>query len=579
MKDRLRIAVWHNLCSGGGKRAMYHHVQGLVSRGHTVEAWCPPAADMTYLPLNGIIREHVIPLAMQERNLSNRLTALLHPYQRVADKMQAMENHVKLCAEEMHHGGFDLLLANPCIFFSAGQIGRHVTIPKVLYLQEPNRKLYESEPVFPWLAMPASDKPWWAVENIKAALNDFVAIKGMRLQAREEYENARAYDMILVNSFFSRESVFRAYGLESKVCYLGVDCELFHTLNLPRENYVVGLGTMTRGKRPDRAVRAIGSIPSDKRPDLVWIGNFSDDSFKFEVMSLAESLGVNLDVRIRLTDTELVESLNKASAMIYTSQLEPFGFAPLEANACGTPVVAIAEGGVRETLQEGINGFLIDDDNPVALGEAVLRLLQDSELARKMGERARAEIVEKWTWEKALDRLEEKLFDLVDKSGRSSGIVVKSAGEAVNLSRQVEFSPELPAIIAGRDFVARGKAYVDNLNGKPLAAINIMEKAKLDSLSLDGWAVDDDSRTVPPKVMVELKATAGDCVYYAAATRMSPVRPDIAENFKVPSFITAGFCLKAGIRLIPPGQYAINVIMQSRGDALRVETMSIMVLK
>src|SRR6266446_7167318 len=46
----VKIAVWHNLPSGGGKRALYYHVRGLVERGHTVESWCPPTADQSYLP-------------------------------------------------------------------------------------------------------------------------------------------------------------------------------------------------------------------------------------------------------------------------------------------------------------------------------------------------------------------------------------------------------------------------------------------------------------------------------------------------------------------------------------------------
>jgi len=59
---KLRIAVWHNLPTGGGKRALYCHVRGLVERGHTVEAWCPPTADQAHLPLSALIPEHIVPL-------------------------------------------------------------------------------------------------------------------------------------------------------------------------------------------------------------------------------------------------------------------------------------------------------------------------------------------------------------------------------------------------------------------------------------------------------------------------------------------------------------------------------------
>ena len=64
----MRIAVWHNLPSGGGKRALYYHVRGLVERGHSVEAWCPSTSDRNYLPLSELITEHVVPIDIPQRN-------------------------------------------------------------------------------------------------------------------------------------------------------------------------------------------------------------------------------------------------------------------------------------------------------------------------------------------------------------------------------------------------------------------------------------------------------------------------------------------------------------------------------
>src|SRR5689334_18846473 len=60
---KVRIAVWHNLPSGGAKRALYDHVRGLIERGHHVEAWSPPTIDRNYLPLESLVPQHVVPLA------------------------------------------------------------------------------------------------------------------------------------------------------------------------------------------------------------------------------------------------------------------------------------------------------------------------------------------------------------------------------------------------------------------------------------------------------------------------------------------------------------------------------------
>lgn len=409
----MKIAVWHNLPSGGGKRALYHHVKGLLERGHTVESWCPPTADQTYLPLSESIKENTVPLAQEPRKRFGPTNQLLSPYYKVVDKIRIMDEHCQQCAAEINRGGFDVLLANPCTFFRTSAIGRYVDIPKAIYLQEPYRWLYEAMPQLPWVALPPAAHAWRSRSYLRLFLNNLIEVQGLRVQVREEIRNAQAFDLILVNSLFSRESVLRAYGLDAKVCYLGIDGELFKPTAVPRTNIVVGLGGIYSGKGLERAVRAIGTIQKDERPDLIWIGNFSDQFYQSEIEKLATSLEVNFIPKVRISDAEVVDFLNQASVMIYTPVLEPFGFAPLEANACETPVVAIAEGGVRETIQDGVNGFLISGNDPIAMGEAISRLLKDKELVDKMGKHARSYVLEKWNWDKAIEQLEKYLFNLI----------------------------------------------------------------------------------------------------------------------------------------------------------------------
>lgn len=293
-------------------------------------------------------------------------------------------------------------------------IGKYVKLPKLLYLQEPFRSLYEALPRLPWMALPPPKrkKDILSLKYPMEFLQNLIKVQALRVQLREEWLNAQAFDRILVNSMFSRESILRAYGLDAKVCYLGVDTDLFRPTGVERENFIVGIGGIYLGKGIDRAISALGAIAASQRPELIWIGNFSSESYQQEMEKLAKSLGVKVSFKVRITDEEIVNLLNRAAASIYTTRLEPFGFAPLEANACGTPVVAIAEGGVRETVKEGINGFLVNDDDPVAIGEAILKLLERPDLARQIGEKAKQYVRENWTWKEALDRLEKYFFGL-----------------------------------------------------------------------------------------------------------------------------------------------------------------------
>src|SRR5213080_2229991 len=115
----MKIAVWHNLPSGGGRRALYDHVTGLVQRGHHVECWCPPTADRTYLPLGKDIPEHLVPLGHASSQVEdakrNAVSSVLHIRRRLA----AMDEHCRICADEISRGDFDVLFANSCSFFGA----------------------------------------------------------------------------------------------------------------------------------------------------------------------------------------------------------------------------------------------------------------------------------------------------------------------------------------------------------------------------------------------------------------------------------------------------------------------------
>jgi glycosyltransferase involved in cell wall biosynthesis len=399
----VKIAVWHNLRSGGGKRALYDHVVGLLARGHTLEAWCPPTADSEYLPLSSLIAEHVVDLAWPTSRLTDKfgITSV------TARQLAAMDTHCRTCAEEIGRGGFDILFANCCVFFRTTPIGRFVRIPSVIYLGEPYRWLYEALPRLPWLAPPRRAPSLPKPSILKAAIRDCRDIRNLRLQAREEFENAAGFDRILVNSYFSRESVLRAYGLDADVCYLGINCDLFVDKNLNRTHSLVGLGSITWEKNVRFCIDAVGKL-SAPRPTLIWVGNGADASYLREMKALAHSRQVVFEPKVAVPDSELIDILNHAMALLYAPRLEPFGLAPLEANACGVPVIAVAEGGVRETVVDQVNGLLVEN-NPGAMAEAIARLFSDPSLARKLGAKARRAVEENWDLNAAIDRLEQKL--------------------------------------------------------------------------------------------------------------------------------------------------------------------------
>jgi glycosyltransferase involved in cell wall biosynthesis len=410
----MKIAVWYNLPSGGGKRALYDHLVGLKARGHMIEIWRPRVPQKDYLDPSKLASEHEVAWDEYQRDSSFYPLKMYLAMKNVDRLAHAMEVHSRECAAQINAGGFDVLFANTDLWFHAPYIGRYVKIPRVLYIQEPNRPLYEAQPRLPWL-FPEHQGELGPVKRLRQRGRSYIEVRNARVLATAECENARHYEAILVNSRFSRESVLRAYGIDARVCYLGIDASLFANHELPRERVAMCVGSLTRSKNPELIIRAIGTIRKEERPKLVWVCNFAEtDEFARAMKGLAESLGVDFDLRQYVPDEELVRLLSAASVFVYAPRLEPFGLAPLEANACGTPVVAVAEGGVRETVEDGINGLLVDS-RPEALGEGVRRLLAEPALARRLGETGKALVRSKWSVDAAADRLERNLLEVAGK--------------------------------------------------------------------------------------------------------------------------------------------------------------------
>jgi glycosyltransferase involved in cell wall biosynthesis len=407
----MRIAVWHNLHSGGGSRALQYHIQGLVEKGHEVEVWAdaPDASGFMNLPLN--VKLHKIPLLYSEQQPSLRERFASFFFEKDSN-MKAMEKHCQKCASAINEGNFDVLFANSCIYYGVPFISQFVKIPKILYLGEPNRYLYEAMPEQVWEAptetLSKANPKFWV-----HFFSNLWRTNKLRVYVREERKNFQAFDKVLVNSHFSMESCKKTYGLLSEVCYLGVDNTMFTptTISAPHKPYIVGLGGFYGHKNPELAIKAVAEI-KENRPKLLWIGNMVDEKYWSEMLALARSLDVVLELKKMVTDQQLVKLLGGAVCMIYSSNLEPFGFAPLEANACGIPVVAVAEGGVRETIIHGKNGFLVNQ-NPAEIAIYIQQLMNNVALRSEMSDFSIKNVQENWSLALCSERINKAILSVI----------------------------------------------------------------------------------------------------------------------------------------------------------------------
>jgi len=388
----MRIAVWHNLPYGGAKRALFEHLKALKEEGNFVEIWTTDFHIDQPLDLQLFGKQHVISMGLGAENLHSRYKNPMSIIEtrKTIDKLKEVQ---KYAADQINSLGFDVAFVNSCSVSYMPFISEFLSIPSILYLGEPYRWLYEASP----------ENIWQAGNFHKFQLGarwfDYKITYSKRLQVRQEINAAKRYAKVLVNSFYSKESVMRAYGIEPEVCKLGVDTELFNNTRYEeKENYVVGMGVLYAPKGTERAIYLVGKIRADIRPKLYWIANGVDGEYLKHVTLLAIEKGVDFEVLVNISQSNLVERLAKAKFMLYTPRLEPLGLAPLEANACGTFVIGIAEGGVRETIIHQRNGFLIDSIHDKKFPEYAETLLTDKELSVRLGSQARDFVIENWSF-------------------------------------------------------------------------------------------------------------------------------------------------------------------------------------
>ena len=129
---------------------------------------------------------------------------------------------------------------------------------------------------------------------------------------------------------------------------------------------------------------------------------------------LAEKEKVDLDILTMITDEDLVHLYNTAKLVVYAPYLEPFGYVPLEAMACATPVVGVKEGGIRETVLHNKTGLLTQRDTS-DFARAIITLSEDKQMWEKFSINSLKYTQSFWTLEDAGKRLTTNIKRILEK--------------------------------------------------------------------------------------------------------------------------------------------------------------------
>ena len=206
-----------------------------------------------------------------------------------------------------------------------------------------------------------------------------LAQPAMAAMARWDRATARRVHRFLANSQYVAGRIARYYNRQASVLYPPVDTHFFTPGDEPPEPYLLVVSALVPYKRLELALSAAARLDLPLKivgtgPDLARLRGLAGPGVEF--------LGA-------LDDEALRGVYRRARAVLMPGE-EDFGIVPVEAMACGRPVVARARGGAVETVVHGRTGVLVDSDRPEAFAEAIAALddlTLDPAAARAQAER------------------------------------------------------------------------------------------------------------------------------------------------------------------------------------------------
>ncbi len=254
-----------------------------------------------------------------------------------------------------------------------------------------------------------------------------ILLAGRRKSIRKHFR--RAEKIIAVSNFTAQEIVKIGIPKE-KVTVIpdGVDPEKFKPglnsatvetrHNLSDKKVILTVSHLVKRKGHANVIRALPSV-LEKVPQAIYliVGRGAEED---NLRKLAQASGILDSVVFAgyVPDEELPLYYNACHVFIMPSyeikeegDVEGFGIVFLEANACGKPVIGGRSGGVVDAVIDGETGLLVDPLNTEEISTALVRLLTDESLAKRLGQRGRKRVENELNWQKVAEKIREIMHE------------------------------------------------------------------------------------------------------------------------------------------------------------------------
>lgn len=358
--NKMKIAIFHELHTGGGRKAV-NEIARVLKKRHHVDLYLVDnkVHHGENIFFHNIFFYQFIPKIWRGNNWRVKL------YKDSFELWQLYQLHKKI-AEVIDKKQYDVVFIHPSQFTQAPFLLRMLKTKKIYYCEEQLRIVYD---------------PYFSLGKMNF-LKKVYEVTNRFIRKRIDEVNIHHADVIVANSFYTQNRIEKAYSLKSIVRYLGVNQNIFSPMHVKKDIDILYIGSRLAIDGFDLLQESLSII---KSKPVVYTHLTGESKF--------------------FTDAQLCRLYARSKIVVCLAINEPFGLIPLEAMACGVPVIAVNDGGYKETVVSDKTGYLVPR-NPKKVAEKINHLLTDTKKRTAFSVNAREHVLKRWTWDIATQRLE-----------------------------------------------------------------------------------------------------------------------------------------------------------------------------
>ena len=257
--------------------------------------------------------------------------------------------------ESFDFSNYNLVISSSGSYMSKGIITKPETI-HISYLHHPPRYLYHYQTAIEW-------QKYLLFKIYGHLLNHCLR--------QWDYISSQRVDFFIANSEETKKRIQKFYRRDSSVIYPPVDIpKKTPNYQLLTNNYYLTVSRLAKSKHIEILIQASNKL----KFNLKIVGSGRDENY------LKSIAGPTVEFLGNVPDDQLPILYQSSKAFLFSAVDEEFGIAPIEAMGYGLPVIAYSSGGIKETVEDGINGYRFDQLNPSAL---IVKIKQFESLSKE----------------------------------------------------------------------------------------------------------------------------------------------------------------------------------------------------